>query len=99
MRLLKFMGNVVAFPVMLIVTVIQWLFTLLTGLSSVVVRLLAGLFLMIATLSLILGIMTWTEALRPALAAVIVLVIPLIAEGITASIVVIREELSDFIWS
>ena len=38
MRLLKFMGKVLAFPVMLIVTVIQWLFTLMVGLSSVGVR-------------------------------------------------------------
>ena len=44
MRLLKFMGKVLAFPVMLIVTVIQWLFTFLVGLSSVIFNLLAGVF-------------------------------------------------------
>ena len=99
MRLLKFMGKVLAFPVMLIVTVIQWLFTFLVGLSSVILNLLAGLFLLIAVLSLIFGLATWTEALRPALAAFIVFMIPVIGQGITAVIVVIREGLSDFIWS
>lgn len=99
MRLLKFMGNVLAFPIMLIVTVIQWLFTFLVGLSSVIFNLLAGLFLLIAVLSLIFGISTWTEALKPALAAFIVFMIPVIGQGITAVIVVIREGLSDFIWS
>ena len=48
MRLLKFMGKVLAFPVMLIVTAIQWLFTFMEGFSSVVFNLLAGLFLLIA---------------------------------------------------
>ena len=99
MRLLKFMGKVLAFPVMLIVTVIQWLSTLMVGLSSVVFNLLAGLFLLIAVLSLVFGISTWTEALRPVLAAFIVFMIPVVGQGITAVIVVIREGLSDFIWS
>ena len=99
MRLLKFMGKVLAFPIMLIVTVIQCLFAFLIGLSSVIFNLLAGLFLLIAALSLIFGLATWTEALRPALAAFIVFMIPVIGQGITAVIVVIREGLSDFIWS
>ena len=99
MRLLKFMGKVLAFPVMLIVTVIQWLFTLMVGLSSVVFNLLAGLFLLIAVLSLVFGISTWTEALRPVLAAFIVFMNPVVGQGITAVVVVIREGLSDFIWS
>ena len=96
MRLLKFMGKALVFPVMLIVTVIQWLFTFLVGLSSVIFNLLAGLFMLIAVLSIVFGISTWTEALRPALAAFIVFMIPVIGQGITAVIVVIREGLSDF---
>ena len=99
MKVLKIVGKVLAFPVMLIVTVIQWLFTFLVGLSSVILNLLAGLFLLIAVLSLIFGLSTWSEALRPALAAFIVFMIPVIGQGITAVIVVIREGLSGFIWS
>ena len=99
MKVLKIIGKVLAFPIMLIVTVIQWLLTFLVGLSSVIFNLLAGLFLLIAVLSIVFGISTWTEALRPALAAFIVFMIPVIGQGITAVIVVIREGLSDFIWS
>lgn len=88
-----------AFPVMLIVTIIQWLLTFLVGLSSVIFNLLAGLFLLIAVLSIAFGISTWTEALRPALAAFIVFMVPVIGQGIIAVIVVIREGLSVFIWS
>jgi len=99
MKVLKIIGKVIAFPVMLIVTVIQWLFTFLVGLSSVIFNLLAGLFLLIAVLLIVFGISTWAEALRPILAAFIVFMIPVIGQGITAVIVVIREGLSDYIWS
>lgn len=99
MRLLRIIGKVLAFPVMLIVTVIQWLFVFLISFSSVIFYLLAGLFLLIAVLSLIFGVSTWDEALRPALAGFIVFLIPVIGQGITAIIAVFREGLSDFIWS
>ena len=99
MRLLKIMGKVLAIPVMLILTVIQWLFVFLVSFSSVIFYLLAGLFLLVAVLSLIFGISTWSEALRPALAGFIVFLIPVIGQGITAIIAVFREGLSDFIWS
>ena len=99
MKVLKIIGKILAFPVMLIVTVIQWAFVFLVSFSSVILYLLAGLFLLVAVLSLIFGVSTWTEALRPALAAFIVFMIPVIGQGITAVFVVIREGLSDFIWS
>ena len=44
MRLLKLIGKVLIFPVILAVTVIQWLFTFLVGFSSIVFNLIAGLF-------------------------------------------------------
>ena len=99
MRLLKFMGKVLAFPVMLIVTVIQWLFIFLISFSSVVFYLLAGLFLLVAAMSLIFGVATWSEALRAVLAGFIVFMIPIIGQGTIAIIAVFREGLSDFIRS
>ena len=99
MHLLKIAGKILAFPVMLIVTVIQWMFVFLVSFSSVIFYLLAGLFLLIAVLSLIFGVSTWTEALRPALAGFIIFMIPVIGQGITGIIAVFREGLSDFIWS
>ena len=97
--MLKIIGKILAFPVMLIVIVIQWAFVFLVSFSSVILYLLAGLFLLVAVLSLIFGVSTWTEALRPALAGFIVFLIPIIGQGITAVIAVFREGLSDFIWS
>ena len=99
MRLLRIIGKILAFPVILIVTVIQWLFVFLISFSSVIFYLLAGLFLLIAVLSLVLGVATWPEALRAVLAGFIVFMIPVIGQGITAIIAVFREGLSDFIRS
>ena len=58
MRLLRIIGKVLAFPVMLVVTVIQWLFVFLISFSSIIFYLLAGLFLLVAVLSLIFGVAT-----------------------------------------
>lgn len=99
MKVLKIIGKVLAFPVMLVVTVIQWLFTFLVGFSSIVFNLLASLFLLVEALSLIFGVMTWPDALKAVLAGFIVFMIPVIGQGITAIIGVFREGLSDFIWS
>jgi len=57
MKLLKLMGKVLAFPVMLAVTVIQYAFLFLTGFSSIVFNLFAGLILLVAVLSLAFGIL------------------------------------------
>ena len=99
MCLLRIIGKVLAFPVMLVVTVIQWLFVFLISFSSVIFYLLAGLFLLVAILSLIFGLATWPEALRAVLAGFIVFMIPVIGQGVTAIIAVFREGLSDFIRS
>ncbi len=99
MCLLRIIGKVLAFPVMLVVTIIQWLFVFLINFSSVIFYLLAGLFLLVAVLSLILGVAAWPEALRAVLAAFIAFMIPVIGQGITAIIAVFREGLSDFIRS
>ena len=97
MRLLKIIGKILVFPVMLVVTIIQWLFIFLISFSSVIFYLLAGLFLLVAVLPLIFGLATWPEALRAILAGFIVFMIPVIGQGITAIIVVFREGSSDFI--
>ena len=99
MRLPRIIGKVLAFPVMLVVTVIQWLFVFLISFSSIIFYLLAGLFLLVAVLSLIFGVATWPEALRAVLAGFIVFMIPVIGQGIIAIIAVFREGLSDLIRS
>ena len=99
MRLLKIIGKILVFPVMLVVTVIQWLFIFQISFSSIIFYLLAGLFLLFAVLSLIFGVATRPEALRAILVGFIVFMIPIIGQGIIAIIAVFREGLSNFIRS
>lgn len=99
MSLLRIIGKILVFPVMPVVTVIQWLFIFLISFSSIIFYLLAGLFLLVAVLSLIFGVETWLETLREILGGFIVFMIPIIGQGITAIIAVFREGLSDFIRS
>ncbi len=99
MKLLKLVGKVLVFPVMLAVTVIQYMFLFLTGFSSIVFNLFAGLILLVAVLSLIFGIATWPETIRTAMVGFIVFMIRIIGGWITAGVVMLREGLSDFIRS
>ena len=99
MRLLRIIGKILVFPVILIVIVIHWLFIFLISFSTFIFNLLAGLFLLVAVLSLIFGLATWPEALRAVLVGFVVFMIPTIGQGITAVIAVFREGLSDFIRS
>ena len=99
MCLLKLIGKILLFPVILAVTVIQWLFTLLVGLSSFVFNLLAGLFFLAAIASYILGLTPGLEALKMIAVGFAIFMIPVIGQWITAAIVMIREGLCDFIRS
>ena len=48
MRIIRFLLKMVVFPIMLIVTVIQWFGAFIIGFSSAVFNVLAGLFLLVA---------------------------------------------------
>ena len=99
MRLLKLTGKVLIFPVILVMTVIQWLFTFLVGFSSIVFNLLAGLFFLAAVGSYILGQTPGLEALKMITVGFVIFMIPIIGQGIIAVVVMIREGLCDFIRS
>lgn len=88
-----------AYVTNLSMTIIQYIFLFLTGFSSIVFNLFAGLILLVAVLSRVFGIATWLETIRTALIGFIVFMIPVVGEGIAAVIVVLREGLSDFIRS
>ena len=99
MRLLKLIGKILIFPVILAVTVIQWLFTFLVGFSSFAFNLLAGLFFLAAVASYILGLTPGLEALKMIAVGFAIFMIPVIGQWITAVVVMIREGLCDFIRS
>lgn len=99
MRLLKLIGRILIFPVILVMTVIQWLFTFLVRFSSIVFNLLASLFFLAAVGSYILGLTPGMEALKMITVGFVIFMIPIIGQGIIAVVVMIREGLRDFIRS
>lgn len=99
MRLLKIIGKILIFPVILAVTVIQWMFTFLVGFSSVIFNLLAGLFFLAAVGSYILGLTPGIEAMKMIAVGFMIFMIPVIGQSIIAVVVTIREGLCDFIRS
>jgi len=99
MRLFKLIGKILIFPVIPVVTVIQWLFTFLVGFSSIIFDLLAGLFFLAAVGSYILGLTPGMEALKMLIVGFVIFMIPIIGQGITSVVVVIREGLCNFIRS
>ena len=93
MRLLKLTGKILIFPVILTVTIIQWLLMFLVGFSSIAFNLLAGLFFLAAVASCILGLTPGLEALKMIAVGFAIFMIPVIGQWITAAIVMIREGL------
>ena len=87
------------FPIILIVTVFQWLLIFLIGFSSVVFNLLTGLFLLVAVLSLMFGAASWPEGVRTALVGFVIFIIPVIGQGAITVIAAFREGSSDFLRS
>jgi len=99
MIILKTAAKILIFPVVLAVTVIQWLFSFLVGLSSIIFNLLAGLFFLAAVGSYILGLTPGLEALKMITVGFVIFMIPIIGQGIIAVVVMIREGLCVFIRS
>ncbi len=99
MCLFRIIGKILIFPVILAVTVIQWMFTFLVGFSSVIFNLLAGLFFLAAVGSYILGLTPGIEAMKMIAVGFMIFMIPVIGQSIIAVVVTIREGLCDFIRS
>ena len=99
MIILRFLLKILAFLVMLVITVLQWMGIFLIGFSSIVFNLLAGLFLLAAVLSYLLGLVTGPEALKMILAGFVIIMIPVAGEAIVTPFSTARAGLRDFIRS
>lgn len=91
MFLLKLLMKVIVFPVMLTMTLIQWVGEFLIGLSSVILNLIAGLILLIAGLAFLLGIIDGQEALIMALTGFLFFLIPRIG-GVVVGIISVAND-------
>ncbi len=99
MRIIRFLLKMVVFPIMLIVTVIQWFGAFIIGFSSIVFNILAGLFLLVAVLSYLMGLSIGAEAVKMIAAGFIVFMIPIAGEWIVRMFAIINKGMRDFIGS
>ncbi|MBR3400980.1 MAG: hypothetical protein IKG67_01940 [Parasporobacterium sp.] len=96
---LKLIGKMMMLPVILAVTLVQWFITFLVGFSSAVFYLLAGLFLMVAVLSCLMGLAARAEAAITILAGFVIFMVPIIGEWFVGIIAALNMRMRNFIRS
>ncbi|MGX8711704.1 MAG: hypothetical protein ACQGTM_15840 [bacterium] len=99
MFLIKMILKVLAFPIMLMVTLIQWLGIYLISFSAVFFNLLAGVLFLVSIMTYFMGLDTGKEVLRMLGISFIVFIIPHIGEWIVERIAIANYALRDFIKS
>ena len=99
MRLIKLFLKMLALPIMMAVTLIQWVGIFLTQFSTVIFNPLAGLLFLIAIAGWMFGIGTGTETLQMLTAGFIAFITPRISEWLINRIAAINYRLRDFIKS
>ena len=99
MRIIRFLLKMVVFPIMLIVTVVQWFGAFINGFSSAVFNVLAGLFLLVAVLSYLMGLSAGAEAVKMIAAGFIVFMIPIAGEWVVTAITALNIGMRNFIRS
>jgi hypothetical protein len=99
MRIIRFLLKMVVIPIMLIVTVIQWLGAFIIGFSSAVFNVLVGLFLLVAVLSYLMGLSAGAEAVKMIVVGFIVFMTPVAGEWIVTAITALNMSMRIFIRS
>lgn len=97
MRIVRFLLKMVVLLIMLAVTVVQWLGAFIIGFSSIVFNILAGLFLLVAVLSYLMGLSAGAEAVKMIVAGFIIFLIPVTGEWIIRMITLLNMGMLDFI--
>ena len=99
MALIKMFFKLLALPLMLAVTIIQWVGIFFTSFSAIIFNLLAGLIFLIVVAGLMLGIGTGSEAVQMMMVAFVIFIIPHFAEWLIARISDVNYRLREFIKS
>ena len=88
--MLRLILKVILFPVLILLTLFEWLCSVAVNLSGVFLRLIAGIFILTGILSAGFGLEPWNEAVRIIMGGAIFLLLPVIAEIITAGISLLK---------
>lgn len=88
--MLRLILKVILFPVLILLTLFEWLCSIAVNLSGVFLRLIAGIFILTGILSAGFGLEPWNEAVRIIIGGAVFLLLPVIAEIITAGISLLK---------
>ncbi|MCC8102266.1 MAG: CD1845 family protein [Clostridiales bacterium] len=99
MMLIKLPFKLIALPVVLAVTVAQWVGVFLTSFAGAVYYILSGLCFLIAILGYLMGIHTGSEAIRMLVIGFVVFALPVAAGWLIGKAAALNEMLWDFIKS
>lgn len=99
MYVLKLIGKIVILPVVVAVTLVQWFMAFLVGFSSAIFYLLAGLFLLVAVLSYLMGLSAGAETMKMILTGFVVFMIPVAGETVITGVAALNAGMRDFIRS
>ena len=99
MYVLKLSVKIVMLPVVVAVTLVQWFMAFLVGFSSAIFYLLAGLFLLVAVLSYLMGLSTGAETMKMILAGFVVFMIPVVGEAVVTAVAALNAGMRNFIRS
>ena len=99
MYVLKLILKILILPVVVAVTLVQWFITFLVGFSSAVFYLLAGLFLLVAVLSYLMGLSAGAETMKMILAGFVVFMIPVAGDAVVTAVAALNAGMRNFIRS
>lgn len=88
--MLRMILKVVLFPVLILLTFFEWVCSVAVNLSGVFFRLIAGIFILTGMLSAGFGLEPWNEVIRIIMGGIVFLLLPVIAEIITAGISLLK---------
>ena len=88
--MLRMILKVVLFPVLILLTFFEWVCSVAVNLSGVFFRLISGVFILTGILSAGFGLEPWSEAVRIIMGGIVFLLLPVIAEIITAGISLLK---------
>ena len=99
MALIRLFFKLLVLPLMLAVTIIQWVGIFFTSFSAIIFNLLAGLIFLITVIGFVFGVTAGAEAVKMLAVAFVVFIIPHFAEWVIIRIAAINYGLREFIKS
>lgn len=99
MALIRMLFKLLALPLIVVITIIQWVGIFLTGFSEIIFNLFAGLIFLITVIGFAFGVAGGAEALKMLAVSFVIFIIPYIAEWLIVRVATLNYELRDFIKS